>query len=382
MSRSRRFVSDSLRFTGTDLGDRSRGTSRRRFQASDGEGGGSSSEDEDDEDDYDLALLGPREKEEALVQTALMRIERARSKGRTDVNLSKDELAALERYQQRMKDEAERKERKKRKENRISVPLTHLEPVSRKKRSTPQPAGHETVSRHGSASDLAASQEQQVYPPMGYFPPPSGSRARPRSGTSASARPPSRAYEDGFQYEYVQRPSSAASRHVSDSASPRSSRGHLIPEEAWPQNAYPPPSSGNRNGLDPFLFMTAGPRAPPSAGAAAAARRHGSTPSEMSYSTRRDVEPPAAAGRRRRGARRDETSDEEDYLEETTSESTSDDLGSGAQIREPTRSRDSEIVVEVSPERDRETSSKKKSSDSSSQTKRKPVSSRGRRKKK
>ena len=370
--RGTRFVSDSLRFTGTDLGDRASGLTRRGGQGSDEE---DSTSDDYDEDDYDLALMDPEEKEEALVQTAMARIQRAQAKGKADVSLTKEELAALERRKQRMKEEAEKKERKKRKEQRVAVPLTHLEPVSRKKKHSQQAL--ESSSRNPSASDLTAAQEGQVYPPMGYFPPPSSGRTRPRSGTSLSHRPPSRA-RDGRgsppYYDYTQRPASSTGRHVSDSvARPRSSNSNV----------------SSRN-LDPFMFQTAGPRAPHSGGAAAASRRHGSGPtSDALYMTRREAATAASSlgtrSSRNRRSMYDETSDEGSI---GSSQSTSDDFGNGARIREPASRggggggerasrRSNEILVEPEPEPE---PPKKKSSEAT--TKRKTASSRGRRKKK
>lgn len=333
--------------------------------------GGETDEDatssEEDDDDYDLALLGPEEKEEALVQTAMMRIQKAQARGRSDVSLSKDELAALERRKQRMREEAEKaeraekKERKKRKEQqRVAIPLTSLEPVSRK-------------SKKGAASALgalesSADQDRSGQPPIGYFP--TGSRSRPRSGTSLSSRPPSRLMEERggspFQYEYLQRPGSSTGRHVSDPHSrPHSSRGRYD-------------DSPTSREVDPFQFQTAGPRAPYSSGAAAASRRHVSGPApDLQPLTRRE-----AAGRRTRSSRAyDETSDEE-----SDSQSTSDDLNAGARIREPLRGTRSEIIVEPEPEPEPEPPKKSKSAESV--PKRKPVASsssgsgRGRRKKK
>lgn len=350
--RGTRFVSDSLKFTGTDLGDRRSGTSRRGYG---GDTEDESSEEEDD-DDYDLALLGPDEKEEALVQTAMMRIQKAQARGRSDVSLSKDELAALERRKQRQQEEAERaekaerKERKKRKEHqRIAVPLTSLEPVSRKKK--------------GSASALGAlesSADPAGQPPMGYFPPPGG--RRPRSGTTLSSRPSSRMMDERggspFQYEYVQRPGSSAGRHVSDSvARPHSSRGRYHDE-----------SLSSSRELDPFQFQTAGGRAP-YPGAAPASRR------DLQPLTRRE------AARSTRSSRAYDDSTDED----TDSQSTSDDLNAGARIvREAPRAARSEIIVEPEPEPE----PPKKSKSAESVPKRKPVASsssgsgRGRRKKK
>jgi hypothetical protein len=335
-----------------------------------------------------------------LVQSALRRIEIAQEKGRADVKLNKEELAALERRRKRMQEEAEKErkkkkkkgsssgsDRKKSKEQRIAVPLSRLDPVSRKKKSTPPARESPSSSRRPSATDLTKAHEAQVYPPMGYFPPPSG-RTRPRSGTSLSQRPPSRMRDDRapspFNYDYVQRPSSA-NRHVSEGVARPSSRG-MHPDQHYGWDYSPPSSSGSRDGPDPFQYQTAGPRAPYAASSTGAAavpsRRHVSGPAE-SYMSRRPVmagAPAAVRGRHSLGGHRDRGGASSVTDSQTSEEdTTSDELGQGAQIREPPppppgRGRE-EIVVEESPERAREGGSSKKKS--SSPVKRKPVQSGG-----
>ncbi|KAH8175975.1 PRA1 family protein [Sarocladium implicatum] len=402
--RGTRFVSDSLQFTGVDLGDRSGSTSRRRYfqgDSDDDDDDGSSSE---DDDGADLSRLSPKDKEEVLVQSAMRRIDSAREKGKTDVKLNKDELAALERRRKRMQEEAEKErkkkkkkgsgsssDRKKSKEQRIAVPLSRLDPVSRKKKSSP-PSSRESPSssRRPSATDLTkAQQEGQVYPPMGYFPPPSG-RSRPRSGTSMSQRPPSRMLDERapspLNYDNGYRPSSA-SRHLSEGTARPPSRG-MYPDQYYGWDYSPPSSAGSRDGPDPFQYQTAGPRAPYAASstgaAAASSRRHVSGPPESSYMMPRRGQsmmagPPAAVrGRHSLPARGGASSATDSQSSEE--DSTSDELGHGAQIREPPpplpipRGRE-DIVVEVSPDRAREGGSSKKKS--SSPSKRKPVPSGG-----
>ncbi|KPM44686.1 hypothetical protein AK830_g1861 [Neonectria ditissima] len=365
-----RFVSDSLEFTGIDLGDRQRGTSRRGYR------GGSDDEEEDDDEDEEssgddgyeeeLALLSPKDREEMLVQSALARIERARAKGRSDVELNKHELAALDRRRKRMEEEKQKKRaggRKKRKEQRVAVPLTHLEPVSRKKK--------DSLPRHqSSSSNLGDNQDYQGYPPMGYFPPPSGSRSRPRSGTaSSSQRPPSRARDDrgGNAFDFTQGPAPIPRHHSDSVAGHRSARGS-------------PPDS--RSGMDPFQFQTAGPRATRSK-TAAASRRH----AEDVYPARRGATAPASVRSGRGSGGRpsldQETSEEDsedsddDGSGESSSEeqeSSSDNTGNGAQIREASRGRGPAIVVEVDKEPEpRPQATKKSAAKNPSPSKRKPA---------
>lgn len=388
--RNTRFVSDSLQFTGIDMGDRKSGTSRRRqYSDSEDDDGDSTSnesdsdddEDSDDSDYLDLSHLSPEQREEVLVQSAMRRISQAQAAGQANVDLKKDEIEALERRRKRIEEEERAKRKKKKRhsesgsdrkkksrEQRIAVPLTQLAPVSRKKKSslsssTEFPPRQDSLPRQIAAGDLPPDgRDRQGYPPIGYFPPPSASRSRPRAGTTSSQRPPSRARDE---YEYSSSRPSSANR-------PRSSRGSPRDEASM--------LSSRSSHLDPFQFQTAGPRVPPHpAGAAAASsRRHVSNPSDIIYEQRRGMVTPAAA-RSRHGSRRPSYEEDTSEAESSSSEaSTSDDRG-GAQIREPVsksraRGRNSTIVVEESPER---VKSKKKSS---SPVKRKPVG--GKKKKK
>ncbi|KAH0601084.1 hypothetical protein MHUMG1_02085 [Metarhizium humberi] len=331
MRRGTRFVSDSLQFTGVDLGDRDSGTFRRRqFGASeddsdatsdesDSEGESDDGEDSEDSDYLDLSGLSPEEREEVLVQSAMQRINQAQATGQTDVHLRKEELEALAQRRKRMEEEerARRKkqrhsgggsDRKKKSEQRIAVPLTQFAPVSRKKKSSLPasmefPPRQDSLPRQIAGGDLPADgRDRQGYPPMGYFPPPSASRSRPRSGTSSSQRPPSRARDE---YEY-------------SSSRPRSSVGSLRDTH-----------------LDPFQYQTAGPHAPyPPGAAAASSRRHASGPSEVMHDQRRStVNPPAA--RSSHGSRRTSYGGDTSDAHSSNSEDSNSDGRVQPPIREP-----------------------------------------------
>lgn len=386
--RNTRFVSDSLHFTGVDMGDRDVGTRRRTHNGSDyededGEFTSSESLDDEDRDNNAVTRISLTKKEDELVQTALRRIEKAQAKGKADVKLSKKELAALERRRKLMQEEEKRerereRERKKRgsgsgsdrrkKEQRIAVPLTQLEPISRKKRSAAlPPPRQDSMGRHASAGAVTDSRQRQALPPMGFFPPPSASRTRAVSGATSS-RPASRARDNRssppVSYDHLARP--------------RSSRGSPRDEGSTLSSRY-------QN--DPFLYQTAGPIAPYPQEPPAPSRRHVSGPAEMMYDQRRRMVTPAAAAAAARshgGSRRTSYGDETSEDSPTSEESSSDDRGNGAQIWEPQpptlRGRGAGIVVEVSPERERVTEKSKKKS--SSPIKRKPVSGGSKRKKK
>lgn len=367
-----RFVSDSLRFTGIDLGDREGGAPRRGYlggsDEDDDEEDEDSSSGDDDEYEEQLARMSPRDREDFLVQSAMARIERARAMGRSDVDLNKHELAALERHRKRMEEEGKKKrkgERKKRKEQRIAVPLTELEPVSRKKKGSQQ----DPLPRYpSSSSNLGDTQDNPSYPRMGYFPPPATSRTRTRSGTSSSQRQPSRARteREGGAFEYSQGPA-PNTRHASDTAAGQRSTRGSPPEDPW---------VGSRAGHDPFQFQTAGPRA------AAASRRPASGSTDLAYPTRRGATGPVT--RSSRGSRRqsvdegtsEEDSDEDDDDDSSVGQETSssDNTGNGAQIREAPRGRTPAVIVEADPEPESKPQPAKKSaSKNHSPVKRKPA---------
>ncbi|KAF5583238.1 COPII vesicles Yip3 [Fusarium pseudocircinatum] len=329
-----RFASDSLRFTGIDLGNRERGLVRRGDYQDSEDSEDDSESSEDEEFEQYLAELAVRDREEALVQSAMHRIERAKAKGRTDVDLNEEEMGALER--RRKRDEAAKKKKsgKKRKDQRVAVPLTQLEPSSRKKKAPPvssQPRTQSRARQSSSNSNLAEDQDRPSRPSMGYFPPPA-TAGRPRSGTS-SQRPQSR----------VRAPSN--SRQPSDSS--------VIVRRGRNSSQAP---------LDPFQFQVPGAQASSPAGSwrqFSGAQRSSRGSRQINGSSEEESES------------EDESDEEREASVETTS---SDDVGSGAQI----------VVEESSPEPSKPEPVRRnppRTSASSSTSKRKPAANGGRRKK-
>lgn len=371
--RPTRVVSDSLRFTGVDLGDRSNSYPRGSYRYGDSEEdlSASATEDEDeDADSGDSVQLVVSSKEQALIDSAMKRIKRAQAKGKTDVKLNKEELAALERQRRREEMErqlrrnsgssSERKKKKKKspKDERVAIPLSQLEPSSRKKKSSSH-SRRQSVNARGTGRSREDSPPEQVYPPMGYFPPPSTSQGRSRAGTTSrtSGRQHGDAPPVSFHYQ-ERRPISQ--RHASDPHS-----AGLPPQEQWMQHHAQ---------LNPFKYQTSG--ANYSEVGSVSSRRHTSGPSEVTYVRGGTTIIPSKS---RHGSRRQSQQRAPSPSDTSDEQTSSDDLGNGAQIREPIRGRDREIVVEVSPERPPVPSKKK----SSSPTKRKPVPTiSGRRKKK
>ena len=154
--------------------------------------------------------MTPEEREDALYESAMARIRRAQETGRNDVTLSKEELTAIQRRR-------ERDARRKRREQRITIPLSEL------------------TAGLGGFSDEGPSRRSS-----------GGSASRTSSGDRDRDESP-------FEYAYVN-PDSMGSRHVSD---PSASRTHLSRDV---RSATVSPPSRNGSGLDPFQFMTGAPQ--------------------------------------------------------------------------------------------------------------------------
>lgn len=414
-----RFISDALRFTGLDLGGsgnaRSCGSYIQQRQEGEAEDDDDTSEDSDSEEDLGYEY---DEEEEALVESALARVRRAQAKGKREVKLSKEELAALERRRQRMEGEGRRRKRKE-KEPRIAVPLSQLEPTSRKRRpATPE----DTIQHQSIPGTFHEDREPPNYPPMGYFPPPLAStRVRPRSGTSTSQRRPSRDPDvdrsrgsSPLRYSYLQQPTHLSTdRHVPDTAAGPRSRGPT--ENSLPSNLYGSAASASasapsihsvprypQNPVDPFQYMTAGPNVLYHIGSGPVRRPASGPPGDMTDHTNGPGAATTTArgvlGRRGSDGTSEETSD--DVEEESSRDrhgqlATVGSSGSGPAARTRGRNREDIIVIEDSPEpepdtvpsrheREREVASssarpstKKTSSASSPPGKRKPVASSG-----
>lgn len=106
------------------------------------------------------------EEDSVHLESALARIRRAQAKGKADVKLTKDELAALERYQRRQNGE----ERKK-KEKRIAVPLGALAQLEAPRSSsrgegsrTPRDQSPVPPARLPSGSSTTGEREQSSSP--------------------------------------------------------------------------------------------------------------------------------------------------------------------------------------------------------------------------
>lgn len=321
------------------MGNRDGGARPRRGYAQ-------SSEDDDTSDD-DSSLDTD---EEAHLQSALARVKRAQAKGRTDVKLSKEELTALERHRARESSKAS-----KRKVQRVAIPISQLDPGPQKR-----PSIQESSSRRHSP-ELGEERQQPGYPAMGFFPPPSSSRA-PRSRPDSIAGPSGRSgiereqSSSPFSYSYV--------RPADPTVSARQSSDPLLSSPAVPELARQSSAAS-----DPFQYMTTSSRTPYRAGTG--------SPGDATYAYGSSVVDPARRADRRRS---DDYSSGEEQSDDDISRPariTSSGKGSSSLARPTEKS----PAVERSADRRVSESSKK----SSSSSKRKVVattssSSKGRRK--
>lgn len=259
MAGDRRVFSDPLKFTGIDMAPR-----ERRAYAYDDE--------DDDSEDTDSDMSGMSatqkaliDKEEALVQSALARIERARQRGKVEVKLKPDELAALESRRKRLQAEeaakakkaAEKPKKKKSSPPMVSVPLTQpdVQYVSSRpsSRRTNKPMA---MNDQGPGIMVESADGRVVYQPI------HGSPGRPRSSSSMSQK---------GRHQPMQQYYPLVGRHASEGTRPPSSASQssrpLPHEEGWIDSRRSSLSSQSQYGHDPFEYqLRNGNRTPPQPG--------------------------------------------------------------------------------------------------------------------
>jgi hypothetical protein len=244
------FAGDDLIFTGYDLGSvrGERGVDdvayeRRPYQPQ-------------DEDYYhDNALTRPS-REDALVQSAREKLRRARVKGKTNVSLSVEEMAALERSSTQSRDTSEPGTPSKNKARGSRSSSTTSLTSTRPRRTSTGLFGSTSPSHSRSRTPKntrKTSNEQQpasrvpsqpafmirgpdgvsMYAPTEYYPSPASTR-RPSSNGNRTVTPPYEAYSArGFGPE-LRAPSSGSSRVPYDPDD----------EAAWHSSGRPAPGSG------------------------------------------------------------------------------------------------------------------------------------------
>lgn len=241
----RRFVSDPLHFTGIDMSPNPQVRRSYAFEGSDSSLSTSSNSNSDSgyDDSEGAQQLALRNKEEALVQSALARIRRAQEKGKLEVKLLEEEVKALERRRMRLQSAAASaattskkkkgspsggSERRKRKDrNMVTVPIVQPDSKVRSKKrreETPPATGGPGMRIEGVDGSIS-------YVPIGY--------ASSSSTRSSPSRPRS---SSSMQYNMRQNGPSAnqayntGMRHVSEGTRPTSSginRRPLPDEQAW-----------------------------------------------------------------------------------------------------------------------------------------------------
>ncbi|EPE29073.1 hypothetical protein GLAREA_00231 [Glarea lozoyensis ATCC 20868] len=360
----RRFASDPLKFTGIDMGPSAR--SRRSYGF---EGDDSSSESFDSDEGSSALQIQLRDKEEALVQSALARIRRAREKGKTEVKLNQDELDALERRRKRLEAAARKEkkgsgsgsEKKRRSEkNLVTVPIASLEPSSRKKSAKHKRSGdlQQAVGPSnppGPPGMLIPGPDGLMYAPIGYSVSSGSNRnspTRPRSASSQQIL----SHSPSFYATGSHRNLSDGMRPTSSSST--SSRRPLPDEAEWIPGSSRRSSVSSQNfAVDPFEYQTSSGRPPAIPEQYLPGRRNVSNPSDIQYSSIRRSPPGLGAypatGRAPASdpALRHRSSYADEIADSSTDES--DDLGNGVQVfvdeRETERERERERALSRKP---------------------------------
>lgn len=370
-----RFTSDPLHFTGTELAP----TRVRKSYIIEDSAGSSDSEGSELEG-IDASRGGFRE-EEAHVQSALKRIQRAQDKGRKEVKLNQDELDALENRRKRMQEAEEKKarkgsgssngsgsEKKRRSDRNIVIPLAPPGTAS-SSRSSSRPNSSRRSSRGKSKKHdeppsttnppgfLVAGADGLQYSPLGSSQQPSSNRnsisSRPRAPMSSQA-------PRGAPNAYF----STSQRHVPDSMRPASSasnRSRAIPdEEGRVPNSRRSSGSSSYNIIDPFEYQVSSDAPPPVSAqymtSQQSNRRVAPNPQNISYSSVRRSVVPAPRGQDAfvdpslypRRSNRDELAEE--YY--SSSGESSNDLGNGVQVfveEREERERDRAVQVPRKP---------------------------------
>jgi hypothetical protein len=341
----KRIVYDPHHFSGAGSSSQTRARKGYTYESETSE-----SDSEESEPGSNAMQIALRDKEEALVESALARIRRAQEKGKSQVKLNPEELGALERRRQRMQAAALKEkqasgsgsgsERKRRSDRLISVPIADV------------PARGKGKSRRADDLDMRSSVQAPpgilvagpdgMYAPVGYYPPQANpsrnSPTRPRSSTSQKQL----AYQQGQP------------RHYSDGNRPNSSssngsRRPLPDEEDWVPNSRRSSLSSQPHSQDPFEYQVDNGHPPPIPPQYVQTRRIVSGPPEVIYSALRRNPPshntsretPAESSSRRKSAQRE--SPEDSITSSSEEDDESDELNSGAQVfveeREPPKER-------------------------------------------
>ncbi|KFY19375.1 hypothetical protein V493_07988, partial [Pseudogymnoascus sp. VKM F-4281 (FW-2241)] len=266
------------RYSAIDIAPKSR---KAYAYQSDSSSSSDSSTDSDSSGNVSAAQVALRDKEEALVQSALARIRRAQEKGKLEVKLREDELAALENRRKRIAAENAAKakpkssssskrdkatggsERRKKKGSgppMVTIPI--VPPPEPASSSRPHSRRHSRAI-HPADPALMESYAAEYRPTSSHQHQHHASPGRPRSSSSL-ARP-------GSQHYAYPPPPMMTGRHASDGARPGSSasmagmqmpmtvmRALLPHEEGWDPSASRRGSVGSGMEYDPFEYQVRG----------------------------------------------------------------------------------------------------------------------------
>ncbi|OAA54350.1 prenylated rab acceptor 1 [Niveomyces insectorum RCEF 264] len=290
----------------------------------------------DDEDDS-LGVSEPGEEERVVLESARARVRRAQAKGKTQVSLSRAELAAFGRQRERELRAEQRQQQRREQRERIAVPIAQLDVVTRRRGTLPASAasGLANSNRDDDDNDVDnrapqripgsfhQHEERQVYPPIGYFPPP-GATTRTPLPTSNSQ--PSLRNNDGgvggtLDTESRRSGSPFAYSYVRSGVTPSTS-------SATRHSSYPATATTASPYVDPFQYLTTDPRARlyPSSSVAARPRR----PETTEFARGSAAADAAAAARGRHGAPRrapKSSEDDDSTASENSRDNNEDDRG-------------------------------------------------------
>lgn len=309
-----RYASDQLRFTGIDMGGRT-----RRGESSAYDVDMSSDSDYSDASDPMAVQRAMKQKEDMLIQRALERIRRAQEKGKSTVHLTHSENEALKKHTRRLNSAGKVKNREKKIKSGSGSDRT----TKKSSRSSSTALVPAKASRRRNKSSAATPQDS---PPLssGAAPPafmvnaPSGATYAPLSyyGPNAAfsnpaSRPVSRNatahpqepytapqyYQNQYpQQRYASMPEGAqpSTRPVSSSSGRGPTARMPLPhEDDWTPMSRSR-SSSQHSTVDPFQYQTYSPPSPQLSNQYAQVRRGVSGPADMQYSSLRR-QPPGSA---------------------------------------------------------------------------------------
>lgn len=267
------------RYSAIDIAPKSR--KAYAYQSDSSSSSSAASTDSDSSGNVSAAQIALRDKEEALVQSALARIRRAQEKGKLEVKLREDELAALENRRKRIAAENAAKAKPKPSTSKRDKASTGGSERRKKKGSgppmvtvpivpPPEPASSSSrphSRRHSRAIHPADPALMESYAAE-YRPPSSHSHQHQHHASPGRPRSSSSLARPGSQHYGYPPPPMMTGRHASDGVRPGSSasmagmqmpmtvmRALLPHEEGWDPSASRRGSVGSGVEYDPFEYQ-------------------------------------------------------------------------------------------------------------------------------